>query len=112
MAWRTKSGICRNFGAKSARSGKNALTVLGSKQSFASRYANVRFGPNLLEGVRIDWTSRAPGAVLYRQGALGIIHGSGKLPVLPALPGSPSTSPGTPGVVTGENYDPTKRTGF
>ena len=112
MAWRTKSGICRNFGAKSARSGKNALTVLGSKQSFASRYANVRFGPNLLEGIIIDWTSRVPGAVLYRQGALGIMHGSGKLPVLPALPGSPSTSPGTPGVVTGENYDPTKRTGF
>ena len=40
------------------------------------------------------------------------MHDSGKLLVLPALPGSPSTSPGTPGVVTGENYDPTKRTGF
>ena len=71
-----------------------------------------RFGPNLLEGVRIDWTSRAPGAVLYRQGALGIMRDSGKLPVLPALPGCPSTSPGTPGVVTGENNYPTKRTGF
>ena len=36
MAWRTKSGICRNFGAKSARSEKNALTVLGSLLPFAA----------------------------------------------------------------------------
>ena len=71
-----------------------ALGSMGSKQSFAAQFTNVRFGPNLLEGVRIDWTSRAPGALLYRQGALGIMHDSGKLPVLPALPGSPSTSPG------------------
>jgi hypothetical protein len=32
---------------------------MGSKQSFVAQSTNVRFGPNLLEGVRIDWTSRA-----------------------------------------------------
>jgi hypothetical protein len=69
---------------------------LGSKQSFAAVSLNDHLRQKLAIGVRIDWTSRAPGAVLYRQGALGIMHDSGKLPVLPALPGSPSTSPGTP----------------
>ena len=35
MARRAKSGICRNFGAESAHSGKIALTVLGSQLPFA-----------------------------------------------------------------------------
>ena len=40
MVRRAKSGICKNFGAESAHSGKIALTVLGSLLPFAAYVTN------------------------------------------------------------------------
>jgi len=81
-----------------------------SKQTVAAQCLNVRFGPNLLDYSTIDWTSQPPGAVLFRQRALGILRDSGILPRRPALPASLSTSPGFSWADVGENYDHTNRT--